>query len=150
MSNFSFYLDLDPDFIYTPEDWDQNLPAILEGHEPIAVVRLQGTGAWSVRKRTAGEFLVNVTGKHDLFMVYNTPSTSTGANVWDIWFDKHVDAQGVPGDANGDGSVDIADVNAAINMMLGKADVNLICDMNGDGAVDIADINAIINAMLGK
>ncbi len=150
VSNFSFYLDLDPDFIYTPEDWDQNLPAILEGHEPIAVVRLQGTGAWSVRKRTAGEFLVNVTGKHDLFMVYNTPSTSTGANVWDIWFDKHVDAQGVPGDANGDGAVDIADVNAAINMMLGKADVNLICDMNGDGAVDIADINAIINAMLGK
>ena len=150
VSNFSFYLDLDPDFIYTPEDWDQNLPAILEGHEPIAVVRLQGTGAWSVRKRTAGEFLVNVTGKHDLFMVYNTPSTSTGANVWDIWFDKHVDAQGVPGDANGDGNVDIADVNAAINMMLGKADVNLICDMNGDGAIDIADINAIINAMLGK
>ena len=149
-SNFSFYLDLDPDFVYTPEDWEQNLAAILEGHEPIAVVRLQGTGAWSVRKRTAGEFLINVTGKHELFMVYNTPSFNTGANVWDIWFDKHVDQQGVKGDANHDGNVDIADVNAAIDMMLGKTSTDMIVDMNNDGSVDIADINAMIDLMLGK
>ncbi len=149
-SNFSFYLDLDPDFVYTPEDWEQNLAAILEGHEPIAVVRLQGTGAWSVRKRTAGEFLINVTGKHELFMVYNTPSFNTGANVWDIWFDKHVDQQGVKGDANHDGNVDIADVNAAIDMMLGKTSTDMIVDMNNDGSVDIADVNAMIDLMLGK
>ena len=149
-SNVSFYLDLDPDFVYTPEDWEQNLAAILEGHEPIAVVRLQGTGAWSVRKRTAGEFLINVTGKHELFMVYNTPSFNTGANVWDIWFDKHVDQQGVKGDANHDGNVDIADVNAAIDMMLGKTSTDMIVDMNNDGSVDIADVNAMIDLMLGK
>ena len=150
-SNFSFYLDLDPDFVYTPEDWSQNLPAILEGHEPIAVVRLQGTGAWSVQKRTAGEFLINVTGKHDLFMVYNTPNYDTGANVFDIWFDKHVDQQpGVPGDVTGDGQVDIADVNAVINIMLGKAASVPAADVTGDGNVDIADVNAVINIMLGK
>ena len=153
ISNFTFYLDLDPNFEYTPEDWDQNLPAILEGHDPIAVVRLQGTGSWGVRKRTAGEFLINVTGKHELFMVYNTPSTSTGANVWDIWFDKHEEVEpqpGVPGDSNDDGTVDISDVNAVINMMLGKADLIENCDMNGDGKIDISDVNAVINAMLGK
>ena len=150
-SNFSFYLDLDPDFVYTPEDWEQNLAAILEGHEPIAVVRLQGTGAWSVRKRTAGEFLVNVTGTHELFMVYNTPDFNTGANVWDIWFDKHVDQQpGVPGDVTGDGQVDIADVNAVINIMLGRAASVPAADVTGDGNVDIADVNAVINIMLGK
>jgi len=150
-SNFSFYIDLDPDFVYTPEDWSQNLAAILEGHEPIAVVRLQGTGAWSVRKRTAGEFLVNVSGKHELFMVYNTPSYDTGANVFDIWFDKHEDAApGLRGDVNGDGGVGIDDVNLAINMMLGVAPMTGAADLNGDGAVGIDDVNAIINIMLGK
>ncbi len=54
------------------------------------------------------------------------------------------------GDVNGDGKVDIADVNAAINMMLGKASPTPTADVNGDGKVDIADVNAVINAMLGK
>ncbi len=154
VSNFSFYLDLDPDFIYTTEDWEQNLPAILEGHEPIAVVRLQGTGAWSVRKRTAGEFLVNVTGKHDLFMVYNTPSQNTGANVFDIWLDPQ---SGAPeygrGDVDGSGTVDIDDMNAVINLMLGKANLSDYKgqpDVDGNGVVDIDDMNIVINVILGK
>ena len=57
---------------------------------------------------------------------------------------------GVPGDSNGDGLVDITDVNAVINMMLGKAEADLNCDMNGDGLIDITDVNLVINAMLGK
>jgi hypothetical protein len=152
-SNFSLYLDLDPDFTYTPEDWDQNLPAILEGHEPVAVVRLQGTGGWSIHKRTAGEFLVPVTGKHSLFLVYNTPNGNTGANVFDIWFDMGAgdDPQpGKPGDINGDGTVDISDVNAVINIMLGKASYVAAGDINADGTIDISDVNAVINLMLGK
>ncbi len=56
----------------------------------------------------------------------------------------------VKGDATGDGQVDIADVNAAIDMMLGKTAVNMIVDMNDDDNVDIADINALIDLMLGK
>ena len=57
---------------------------------------------------------------------------------------------GVPGDSNGDGKVDISDVNAVINMMLGKEAMNPICDMNEDGKIDISDVNAVINKMLGK
>ncbi|MBR5727256.1 MAG: hypothetical protein IKX39_01300 [Muribaculaceae bacterium] len=56
----------------------------------------------------------------------------------------------VPGDSNGDGLVDISDVNAVINMMLGKAEMVAACDMNNDGKIDISDVNAVINAMLGK
>ena len=56
----------------------------------------------------------------------------------------------VPGDSNGDGKVDISDVNAVINMMLGKAEMVPACDMNNDGKIDISDVNAVINAMLGK
>ena len=35
-------------------------------------------------------------------------------------------------------------------MMLGKADMVESCDMNGDGKIDISDVNAVINKMLGK
>lgn len=88
-SNFSFYIDLDPDFAYTDDDFDQNLDDILADHEPICVVRMQGTGAWSVRKKTAGAILKPVSGKHSLFMVYNqTYNTNAGANVFDIYMDK--------------------------------------------------------------
>ncbi|MBQ8424320.1 MAG: T9SS type A sorting domain-containing protein [Coprobacter sp.] len=86
-SNFSFYLDLDPNYIYTAEDWSGNLAGIIEGHEPIAVVRLQGSGSWGKRYATAGEITTTVTGQHELFMVYNTPTTDAGANVFDIWLD---------------------------------------------------------------
>ena len=58
--------------------------------------------------------------------------------------------QPLKGDTNADGVVDIADVNNAIDMMLGKAAQNLIVDMNNDNQVDIADINAMIDLMLGK
>lgn len=152
-SNFSLYLDLDPDFAYTPEDWEQNLPAILEGHEPVAIVRLQGTGAWSIHKRTAGDFITNVTGKHSLFLVYNTPNSDTGANVFDIWFDMGAGDEPqpvIPGDINNDGGVDISDVNGVINMMLGKAEYTAAGDINNDGRIDISDVNAVINLMLGK
>ena len=59
-------------------------------------------------------------------------------------------AEPVRGDVTGDDKVDIADVNAIINIMLGKADQSPAGDMTGDGQVDIADVNAVINIMLGK
>ena len=52
-------------------------------------------------------------------------------------------------DVTCDGLVDIVDVNAVINRMLGKSEAQHL-DVTGDGVVDIADINAIINVMLGK
>lgn len=55
----------------------------------------------------------------------------------------------VLGDVDGNGTVDVADVNAAINVMLGKAE-NATADVTGDGQVDVADVNMIINIMLGK
>ena len=54
-----------------------------------------------------------------------------------------------PCDVTADGKVDVADVNAVINTMLGKAQHNA-ADINGDYAVDVTDVNAIINRMLGK
>ena len=55
----------------------------------------------------------------------------------------------VPGDVDGNGSVGIEDVNAVINVMLGKAE-NALADVDGNGSVGIEDVNAVINIMLRK
>ncbi|MBQ0115987.1 MAG: metallophosphoesterase [Bacteroidales bacterium] len=51
------------------------------------------------------------------------------------------------GDVNADGVVDVADLNALINLVLEGAGDGA-ADVNEDGAVDIADINALINIIL--
>ncbi len=56
----------------------------------------------------------------------------------------------VTGDLNGDGIVDITDVNMAINMVLGKTDKTSAADVDGSGDVDITDVNLVINIALGK
>ena len=52
-----------------------------------------------------------------------------------------------PNDVNGDGEVNIADVNAVIDLIL-TGRVSASGDVNGDGEVNIADINAIIDMIL--
>ncbi len=54
-----------------------------------------------------------------------------------------------PGDVNGDGVIDIVDVNAIISDVINGADYNSQHDANKDGVVDVTDINYIVNIMLG-
>lgn len=57
------------------------------------------------------------------------------------------------GDINGDGKVDISDVNIVINIMLGKNSSDEYpgnANVDGQGAIDISDVNIIINLMLGE
>ena len=54
---------------------------------------------------------------------------------------------GLPGDVNGDGTVNITDINMVINMIL-SGTYNELGDLNGDGAVNIGDINALIAIIL--
>ena len=54
----------------------------------------------------------------------------------------------VHGDVNGDGEVNIADINALIDMILTSND-DIVADVNGDGEINIADINAVIDCILG-
>ena len=57
-------------------------------------------------------------------------------------------AANTAGDVNNDGEVNIADVNAVINTILGGSSLQS-ADVNGDGEVNIADVNAVINIILG-
>ena len=52
-------------------------------------------------------------------------------------------------DVNLDGEINIADINAVINMIL-TDNQGLVGDVNGDGEVNIADINRIIDAILSN
>lgn len=53
------------------------------------------------------------------------------------------------GDVNHDGEVNIADVNAVIDIILGGNTYTPEADVNGDGEVNIADINVLIDIILG-
>ncbi len=52
-----------------------------------------------------------------------------------------------PADVNGDGKVDVEDINLVINAVLGIA---APVDVNGDNKTDIEDINLVINYMMGN
>ena len=58
-----------------------------------------------------------------------------------------------PGDLNGDGSVDIEDVNAIIHLILDKVSPDSLKgnpDLDGSGSTDIGDVNALINIILAQ
>ena len=67
-------------------------------------------------------------------------------------YPSEVTVHGAPvvlkGDVNGDGEVNISDVNAVIDIILGGGS-NPAADVNGDGEVNIGDINAVIDIILG-
>ena len=57
------------------------------------------------------------------------------------------------GDVNGDGEINIADINVIIGIVLGgmvDADTLSRADVKSDGEVNIADINAVIALILGQ
>ena len=56
-------------------------------------------------------------------------------------------SSGIKGDVNGDGEVNIADVNAVIDLVL-RGGSNTAADVNQDGEINIADVNAVIEIVL--
>ncbi len=64
---------------------------------------------------------------------------------------EFVPVPGLPGDVNGDGEVNIADINALIDIILcGVDNSEGRADVNRDGEVNIADINAVIDIILNS
>ena len=57
-----------------------------------------------------------------------------------------------PGDANGDGVVNITDVTQMVNSLLNGTQHDLIpvCDLNGDGKVNITDVTLLINLIMNE
>lgn len=72
------------------------------------------------------------------------------SGIWP-WFKNMIGINiGLPyGDINGDGEVNIADVNTEIVAIMHDT-YGIIHDTNGDGEVNIADVNTIINLILKR
>ena len=50
---------------------------------------------------------------------------------------------------NGDGKVNVSDVTALINMIMGITTMDAtVADVNGDGKVNVSDVSALINIIL--
>ena len=74
-------------------------------------------------------------------------------NEWYWYFEQVIEdlipePEPLPGDVNGDREVNIADVNAVINIILSGNGNNTAADVNGDGEINIADVNAVIDIIL--
>ena len=81
--------------------------------------------------------------------ITNTDCTLIEAHESEIFHESTI----LPGDANGDGVVDVADVVAVVNKILGKESNNFneeAANVNGDNAIDVADVVGIVNIILGK
>lgn len=53
------------------------------------------------------------------------------------------------GDINGDGQVDVADVQACVNQVLGVSPTTPEADLNGDGTVNVLDVQQLVLILLG-
>ena len=61
-----------------------------------------------------------------------------------------VKAQSYNYDVNGDGAVNVSDVTALVNMILGVIPKDEeTADVNKDGKVNVSDVTALINIILG-
>ncbi len=75
--------------------------------------------------------------------------TGSRVNIDDITLYGINPDQPLPGDVNDDGEVNIADINATIDVILSGIE-NPRADVNEDGEINIADVNVVIAIILGS
>ena len=91
----------------------------------------------------AGSYTASV---YDLIF---SDSNKAEVDFADFTFSVNIKDDILVGDVNGDGEVDISDVVALVNMILGSTERNAPADVNNDGQVDISDVVALVNIILG-
>ena len=73
-------------------------------------------------------------------------SVTQAFNINKVYIDRWYKASG---DINGDGEVNVSDVTALINKILGSSTyTDAVCDINGDGEINVSDVTALINLIL--
>ena len=118
--------------VYLHDTWDNNVHSMIWGgdyagmdHQCVTVIHLAGGQA----------------GTH-------TVTLDPGEIVNDINFGNH-QAYYDPGDANGDGSINVQDVICIINVILDTGTASGNPDCNEDGNVNVQDVICVINKILG-
>lgn len=78
---------------------------------------------------------------------FATASTPAVIKAWTLDASAEGGA-GNPLDVNGDGNVDVGDVNTVLGDILNTGGTTLSYDVNNDGHVDVGDVNTILAAIL--
>ena len=140
---------------YDKQVWEDNSPNNISNHQRMTIIPADGKLSSSTNKTDPWP-----QGGSDSLTNYSTPPAAVctggymnkpitgmnddaGSGTAGFWYMRAP----VRADVNGDGEVNIADVNAVIDEILGIS-TNYSCDVNGDGEVNIADVNAIIDWIL--
>ena len=98
------------------------------------------------KSEALGTWLLNLTSAQPVnFRIAMVGGGSAATYVDDVSL-YYIDRAG---DVNGDGEVNIADVNACIDVIL-AAMQQASADVNGDGEINISDINTIIDMLLAQ
>ena len=121
------------------------LTTLASGEKTLTFVKADGT---TVSFSTSG---LVITYDNQVHAVINNDETSAVLDLEELncMYFGEGGSYYPTGDVNGDGEVNIADINAVINIILGGG-ANDRADVNDDGEVNIADINAIINIILSN
>ena len=85
--------------------------------------------------------------------IYTDNSESDWSNVEMVTLNANPDTDWLLGDVDGNGEVNVTDVNILVNIILGKdnaASYDGRADVDGNGNVDITDVNEVVNIILGK
>ncbi|MDO4970753.1 MAG: endonuclease [Bacteroidales bacterium] len=86
------------------------------------------------------------TFKYQVKAVYNDGTESAYSEPVAVTLEG---SETLPGDVDGNGTVDVSDVTALINKVLGSADFPVErCDVDGNGKIDVSDVTALINLVL--
>jgi hypothetical protein len=100
---------------------------------------------------TGNQTLPSVAWSYDNFVVaWQGEGEDKGGSLGSLVYAQRF-TPGLHGDANGDGSVDIADVFYLINVLFASGPFPFgASDVNGDGNVDVADVFYLINFLFAS
>jgi hypothetical protein len=101
-----------------------------------------------VKGEIVATWLLNITANQPAIFRITMFGGGNAATYLDDFSLYYTDSEGNPCDVNGDGEVNLGDVNSVINAILSPGEQSLPADVNGDGEVNIGDINTIIQAIM--
>ena len=88
--------------------------------------------------------------------VYKVVASQARGYLYEIAFQTPLKKTKLIGDVTRDGIIDISDVTATVDIILGKDDAepylydHEAADMNKDGIIDISDVTALVDYVLGR